>query len=187
MIKVLRIALFWSAVLLFSACGPADGGTITAEGVGKITFDQEIPEPGKGYTAEAATMYFDSEEGFPYFVVKDKSGHTVAEVFPGQSISVYAPQFKTTAGIFPGMNLHEAARITGEENLYIWLGWPNNYFTVEDATTGFTWNIAGEYISGGAEKFQEITLHGTPVTLAHFEPDAVIGSITIVNQIEEPL
>jgi len=184
--RLLKLAAVLAAGSFLVACS-GKGGKITSEGVGNMTFGQETPDPGKGYIAEPATMYFDSDEGFPYFLVKDKSGNRVAEVFPGQSITVYAPDFKTEAGIHPGMNLHEAAKIAGEENLYIWLGWPNPFFTVEDAVTGFSWNVPGDQIVGGRSKFEEISLSGTPVTLAHFDVDAVIESITVVNVTDEQL
>jgi len=176
------------AALFFAltSCGSDNGGNtlITSDGVGNFAFGQETPDFGKGYTAEPSVMYFDDDEGYPYFVIKDKNGNLIANVFP-ESVEVFSPEFRTEAGIHAGMNLHEAAQMVGEENLHIWLGWPNNYFTIEDTTTGFAWNVYGDQLNGGDDRFQEISLNGIPVTLVEFSPQAKIAWITVIDFSEE--
>ena len=140
---------------------------------------QDVPDMGKGYITVPDTLYFDSDEGVPYFAIKDKSGNPVADVFAGESIEVYSQEFKTEAGIHPGMQLHAAAKIAGEENIHIWLGWPNDYFTIENTVSGLAWKVYGGQLIGGNDKFQEISMHGTVVTLADFSPDATIASIAV--------
>jgi len=169
-------------LLSFAGCGNTGGDRlITQNRVGNITFDQDIPNMGKGYVTRRDTMYTD-DEGFPYFAVEDKAGNLALKVFQGESIEVFSPEFKTEAGIRPGMNLHEAAEIAGSENLHIWLGWPDNYFTIEDSGTGFTWSVYGDQINGGRDAFLQFSMSGTGrVTLADFAPGAVIGWITVID------
>ena len=178
---VVSAALFF----LFVGCGNNEGNKlITMEGVGNLTFDQEVPNMGKGYTVVADAMYFDDNQDDPYFVVEDKSGNPVARVFSGQAVEVFSPEFRTEAGIHPDMKLYEAAKIAGEDNLYIWLAWPETYFMIDDCTNGFSWKVEGRLLIGGDEKFQQISQSGTPATLADFLPDARISSITVYKQRE---
>lgn len=177
--KILKSAALVALLSAFVSCG--SGNTlITQNSVGDVTFTQEVPDMGSGYTTAQDVMYFDSEE-VPFYVVKNKKGELVANIFTGQSIEVYSPEFKTENGIHPGMNLHEAALIAGEENLHIWLGWPNNYFTIDDSSSGLSWSVYGNQLLGGLDEFQRHAAEGTPVALAQFSPDAQIGWITVVN------
>lgn len=175
-----------AAVVLLLFCvscgGNAGNNLITSEGVGRVTFDLEIPDMGKGYVTERDTMYFEDGDGYSCYVVKNKAGERVLNVFTGHSMEVYSPDFKTKAGIHPGMNLLEAIHIAGDENLNMWLGWPNNYFTIEDYSSGFTWNITGDQLIGGWDKFQEFSLEGKSAVFSDFSPEATIGWITVIKE-----
>jgi len=84
------------------------------------------------------------------------------------------------------MKLRDAVELTGEENLHLWLGWPDNFFTIEDRSTGLAWNVPADQMNGGWDAFEQFTLKGNgTVTLDLFSPEAVIGWITVSNEHEE--
>ena len=163
--------------VIFTACSgdPADR-LITKNGVGKLTFEQAVPDMGKGYTTGLAY-----DDGYEYYAVKDKAGKLVANAYGGSSIEVFSPKFKTMAGVHPGMNLHKAAEISGEKNLFIWIRWPEDRFTIADATTEFAWHVDSSYFIPGKEKFDEVAESGkwSDLTLGDFTSDAIIRSITV--------
>lgn len=182
--SILKSVFFCICLWGIISCGSGtENQTIHENGVGRVTFSQEIPDMGKGYTTEEDEIFYDDDQGYPYFVIKNKAGERVVLVFPEQSIEVLSSEFKTSNGIYPGMNLHEAAEITGKDNLSIWLGWPDNFFTLEDQTSGLMWTVNGDQLIGGWDAFQEYSVTGKPeITLEHFEPDASIAGIIVINK-----
>ena len=178
---------YLTPILLLLSLTACDGGgrkaVITPNGVGNVTFDQAVPDMGKGFTAESDTLYYDGQEGEPYYIVKNRKGEVVLNVFPGVSIEAYSPDYETEAGIHPGMSLSEAVAIAGEANLNVWYNWPDNYFIIDDHSEGFSWQVYGDQLQGGREAFERFRETGSPdIRLNHFSPDAVVAWITVENR-----
>jgi hypothetical protein len=182
-----KSAVMAALFLVLTACRDTENKIITESGVGNITWDQIVSEPGTkrwGYTVAADSLCVDGREYTLYFVLKDKAGDPVMKIFPGESVEIYSPDFETESGIHAGMNLHEAARLVGEEHFRIWLDWPNDYFTVGNREFGsIDWHVSGDQMIGGWDAFRAFSMSGTgELRISDFKPEARIGWMTVTRE-----